>query len=114
MHRIDRANTVTNLITCPSTRLQGHAALSAAHWDFAGAKQPQRLPGTHSVRVCKRVCALTAGSPCDQGRIQQGAGLGRAGGGRGEHPAGALQAHYHVSSITGFAGLPGAISYLFF
>lgn len=70
MHHIDRANVVTNLITCLSARLQLHAALSAAHQGSAGAKQPQRLPGTRSFGVGRRVCALTRGFPHDQGRLQ--------------------------------------------
>lgn len=114
MHHIDRANAVTNLITCLPARLQLHAALSAAHQGSAGAKQPQWLPGTHSFGVGRMVCALTGGFPHDWGRLQGGAGLGRADGGRGDHPAGALRAHHQFSSITGFAGLPGVISYLFF
>lgn len=71
MHHIDRANTVRNLMTCLPARLSLAAYLQL----------PKALPVHNSPAmgpVClgvQEVCAATTGSPCNQGRLQRGAGL---------------------------------------
>lgn len=61
MHRIDRANAVTNLIT----HLSAHPQLSRA---LPLQNHHQWLPGIHGFGMCRAVCALSTASPCNWGR----------------------------------------------
>lgn len=102
MHHIDRANAVTNLMTCLSAGLQLHAALSAAHQALADAKQPQRLPTINGWGGKKGLC-FDHRLP-----LQSGQAPAR----RGAEPDWWRQrraSSWGPPSFTGFAGLPGAV-----